>query len=211
MSLINLEKNIIWPTCIFTMYWRDHTVYAKDLQKNIEEWSEQEKESKVARHIKRNLYESEFNYLTQDVECVQKLQEFILQALTEVSKDMNGQIWTKNSKYGIEVTESWFHVTKNGGYHDVHGHPMNSWSGIYYLNIGESQIETKNGINRFYAPFKSDYIDRGNQYLTNIWDLSPKNGMLVLFPSYLLHSALPYFGKNPRHVIAFNARITDAS
>lgn len=210
MNLINLEKNIIWPTCIFTASWKDHVIYSPDIQKNIDEWSEKNVESTVARHIKKNLYESKFNYFDQDADCVQKLQGFILSALTEVCKDMNSEHWVKNKKYGIEITESWFHITKNGGYHDTHGHPMNSWSGIYYLNIGESSLETKNGVNRFYAPFKSDYIDRGNQYLTNIWDLHPKNGMLVLFPSYLLHSALPYFGKLPRYVIAFNARIQDA-
>lgn len=210
MSLINLEKNIVWPTCIFTMKWADHSLYALDLQKNIDEWSNTEDESTIARHVKKNLYESKFNYFDQNIECVQELQKFMLTAVSEICKDMNGDIWIKNKKYGIEITESWFHITKNGGYHDTHSHPMHSWSGIYYLNIGETQLETKNGINRFYAPFKSDYVDRGNQYLTNIWDVVPKNGLLVLFPSYLLHSALPYFGKNPRYVIAFNARVLDA-
>jgi uncharacterized protein (TIGR02466 family) len=185
-------------------------LYALDLQKNIDEWAKTEDESSIARHVKKNLYESKFNYFDQDVECVQELQKFMLTAVSEICKDMNSDVWIKNKKYGIEITESWFHITKNGGYHDTHSHPMHSWSGIYYLNIGETQLETKNGINRFYAPFKSDYIDRGNQYLTNIWDVVPKNGLLVLFPSYLLHSALPYFGKNSRYVIAFNARILDA-
>lgn len=210
MKLINLEKNIIWPTCIFTVDWHEHCTYASELQKNIDKWAENESESTVARHIKKNLYESKFNFLTQNEKCVQELQNFILHSLTEICKDMNGNVWEKNSKFGLEITESWFHITRNGGYHDVHGHPMNSWSGIYYLNLGETQIATKNGINRFYSPFKSDYIDRGNQYLTNVWDLVPKNGMLAIFPSYLLHSALPYFGKNPRYVIAFNARVQDA-
>jgi uncharacterized protein (TIGR02466 family) len=210
MDKIDLVKNIIWPTCIFTTQWPKHSTYAVNLQKNIDDWAETNTESRIARKVKKNLYESTFDYLDQDVECVRELEKFFMYSVFEVCKDLNQETWIKNNAYGVEITESWFHVTKNNGYHDVHSHPMNSWSGIYYLNIGESTAATLSGVNRFYAPFKTDYIDRGNEYLTNIWDVEPKNGMLVLFPSYLQHSAMAYLGKTPRYVIAFNARVQDA-
>lgn len=210
MKPIDLHKNIIWPTCIFTVQWSEHSKYALDIQKNAERWAENNPQSTVAQNVKKGLYESTFDYLDQDEECISELRTFILGSLIEVGKHMNDGLWVKDQSYEINIVESWFHETKNQGYHDVHGHPMSSWSGIYYLNIGDSNLITKNGINRFYAPYHSMYSDRGNQYLTNVWDLEPHNGTLVLFPAHILHSALPYFGKTPRYVIAFNARIEDA-
>lgn len=210
MTNLNLTKNMIWPTCIFTTMWNDHSKYALDIQKNISNWAKKEPESEITRNVKKNLYESKFNFLNQEEECIVALREFFSAAVFEVGKHMNEGLWIKNNSYGVDITEAWFHITKNNGYHDVHPHPMNSWSGIYYLNVGDTQIETKNGINRFYCPFNQMYLDRGNQYMTNIWDLDTRNGMLAIFPSHILHSALPYQGKTPRYVIAFNARIDDA-
>jgi hypothetical protein len=37
-------------------------------------------------------------------------------------------------------------------------------------------------------------------------DLPIENGLLLIFPSYLLHSGLPYQGQIDRIVIAFNAQ-----
>ncbi len=49
--------------------------------------------------------------------------------------------------------------------------------------------------------------DFGSSYLRRYYiDVQPIEGRLVLFPSYLLHSALPYFGAADRIVLAFNTR-----
>ena len=47
----------------------------------------------------------------------------------------------------------------------------------------------------------------GNAYLSsNRIDITPTDGTLLLFPSYLLHSGMPYSGESDRVVIAFNSR-----
>ena len=58
---------------------------------------------------------------------------------------------------------------------------------------------------------RSTYLDRGNLYLNNISSVrvKPKDGMLVLFPSYLIHYQAPYKGTQDRIVIAFNCSVTD--
>jgi len=49
--------------------------------------------------------------------------------------------------------------------------------------------------------------DYGNSYLGRYYvDVQPMEGRLVLFPSYLMHSALPYIGTGDRIVLAFNTR-----
>ena len=38
-------------------------------------------------------------------------------------------------------------------------------------------------------------------------DISPENGILIIFPAYLLHSATPYIGEKDRLVVSFNSVI----
>jgi hypothetical protein len=43
---------------------------------------------------------------------------------------------------------------------------------------------------------------------SNQADIVPSDGMAVLFPSNLLHSALAYSGQRDRIAISFNAQVT---
>jgi hypothetical protein len=54
------------------------------------------------------------------------------------------------------------------------------------------------------------YVDVGTQYMSqsNSVDVSPLPGMLIVFPSWIPHSALCYRGKNDRYVLSANSRIT---
>ena len=52
------------------------------------------------------------------------------------------------------------------------------------------------------------HIDLGNAYLQRPQhDVQAEEGLLVVFPSYLEHKALPYEGERDRIVISFNAAI----
>jgi len=113
----------------------------------------------------------------------------------------------------LDFTESWFHITNQGGFHDAHVHGNCSWCGIFYVDAGNAAPARDgaagNGINRFYGPHSTGGMvrDFGNAYLGRSYvDIEPVDGRLVIFPSYLLHSALPYTGEADRIVLAFNTR-----
>ena len=167
--------------------------------------------SEVATTAKANLAESELDFLDQDNADIQTLNVYLTDLITTIATDVNQPIWPEEAEAQASIVESWYHVTQNGGYHDAHSHPNCSWCGIYYIDIGEANFDSRNGLNRFYDPrVNADhFLDAGSQYLngTGIWDIEPKNGQVVIFPSYLKHSALPYFGQKDRIVIAFNARV----
>jgi uncharacterized protein (TIGR02466 family) len=167
--------------------------------------------SDVATNAKANLSESELDFLSRDNANLQTLNVYLSDLITTVAADVNIDFWPESAEAESNIIESWYHVTKNGGYHDAHSHPNCSWCGIYYVDIGEASFEQRNGLNRFYDPrVNADhYLDAGSQYLngTGVWDIEPVEGQVVIFPSYLKHSALPYFGKRDRIVIAFNARV----
>ena len=39
------------------------------------------------------------------------------------------------------------------------------------------------------------------------WTLKPNPGMMLMFPSWLRHAVLPYYGESTRITIAFNLRV----
>jgi uncharacterized protein (TIGR02466 family) len=115
----------------------------------------------------------------------------------------------------VTFPDSWFHVTNDGGFHNAHFHGGCSWCGIYYLLAGESgggaDRSAPNGGNRFYSPLAAGggYRDYGNEYpSTTSVDPPPRDGLLILFPSDLLHSGLPYRRSKDRIVISFDSRTT---
>ena len=72
------------------------------------------------------------------------------------------------------------------------------------------QCKYKNGSIRFYKPFQTTkpVSDIGLNWIQNdIIDFIPKSGQVIIFPGFLEHAAIPYYGKSDRYVIAVNARI----
>jgi uncharacterized protein (TIGR02466 family) len=111
--------------------------------------------------------------------------------------------------------DSWFHVTRTGGYQSNHYHAKASWSGIYAVQPGDSVEERpESGQVKFYDPRGPVFmhVDPGNERLEPRYSAIPvylqhKAGQLVLFPSWLMHEVLPYLGQSERIVVAFNAWI----
>jgi uncharacterized protein (TIGR02466 family) len=156
------------------------------------------------------LYESGFDLFTRPHPGLGKLAGFIGQSLAAaVSHADGGRVRPQDLE--LAVVESWFHITNRGGFHDAHLHPNCSWCGVYYLQVGDSGAArgggAPNGGTRFYTPLNLGYRDSGNAYLIEELDAPVEDGMLILFPSYLRHSGLPYLGEKDRVVIAFNARV----
>lgn len=167
--------------------------------------------SGVAPVAKQALYESPLDFLQCQTPEIQNLTAFLQQLVLMVAEEVNLGCWPEHAKAEVNITESWFHITRTGGFHDVHSHPNCSWCGIYYLDVGDCDFSGRNGVNRFYDPRinAEHYLDAGSQYLNQegVWDIEPVNGQLVIFPSYLKHSALTYMGGKDRVVIAFNAQV----
>ena len=122
---------------------------------------------------------------------------------------------TEMEKYGIaiddiiiEFDQSWLHITRDGGNHGAHTHPMFSWALLYYINIGESTLT--NGNNIFYSNQDTEYVEFGNFYRKrSIFSIEPEDGLMVCFPASVLHSANVYRTSNdvPRLVVAGNVRV----
>jgi hypothetical protein len=90
----------------------------------------------------------------------------------------------------------WFHKTNDAGYHDVHIHQNTEYACIFCIDAAECDIDTKNGVNRFY-----DFSDPEEIHMK---DIVPIDGQLVYFHGLVPHSALPYSGETDRIVMGIN-------
>ena len=78
---------------------------------------------------------------------------------------------------------SWFTLSKKGNYSHIHHHSPADISGVYYYKTSE-----KDGDLFFESP--NPHLDSSRCYIKkygNVWKHSPREGKILLFPSWLRH------------------------
>lgn len=201
-----------WAVNLYCFQWEDHARYRQRLMEICDQLQVTNTSSGVAENIKHNLYESDFNFAENSDPAVISWVQWIRDCVFRSAAQANQSNWSAGSEVTVDIHESWCHVTHDRGYHDMHIHPRSSWSGIYYLDIGDMQPNTKNGVNRFYSPWQNMWSDAGTAWMsqnTSI-DVNAWPGMLIVFPSFLQHSAMPYQGSAARYILSFNSRVIQA-
>jgi hypothetical protein len=159
-----------------------------------------------------NIFESEFDLFGWQEPCVRKLRDFCIDALYITIARLNGFSVEHLNKLEI-FHHSWFHVTRYGGYIAGHNHPMASWSGVYCVAPGEQpEDQPDSGVLRFHdpTPAANMFMDPANAHLKRPYGGGSINfklepGQLLLFPSWLMHEVAPFFGRDTRITVAFNA------
>lgn len=158
------------------------------------------------------IFESEFDLFGWPQPCVRRLRDFCMRALYLVIAQLNGYKLEDLNKMEI-FNHCWFHVTRYGGYINGHNHPMASWSGVYCVEPGETPDEyPDSGALRFEEPnpAASMFMDPANAHLKRPYgggsvNFRLKPGQLILFPSWLMHQVMPFYGSDARITVAFNA------
>ncbi len=152
--------------------------------------------------------------------AVEKLARFITEGVFEVAAEANRDYWRQASNINVQLTGIWFQITNDHGFHETHIHGNCSWSGVYYVQAGDSSRGPDdlgangmpNGITRFYGPnmefTAGGHGDLGNLYLQDhTRDSYPQDGNLVVFPSHLKHMVFPYAGEKDRVIVSFHAQV----
>lgn len=211
MNETPIENMNVWSTPLFVAQLGDHDFLREAILEQVYQAKSQQAapiESQIALSAKHALHESTLDFLDLAEANVMELKRQLEETTLAVVGELNQAYWPADIQVNAEIIESWYHVTQKGGYHDVHSHPNCSWCGIYYLAPGDHNA---GGVNRFYDPRHNaeHFADLGTAYLggQGVWDFTPQEGQVIIFPSYLKHSALPYFGSQDRVVIAFNCVI----
>jgi len=157
------------------------------------------------------VFESDFNFFAWPEACAQRLRQFCWTELGRLVRDLNGYTDAELARLQI-FSHTWFHVTRHGGFVINHAHPMASWSGVYCVAPGETPADRpESGVLRFHNPhhYSNTFLDAGNlklrpPYHHGTWSVRFQPGQLVLFPSWLPHEVLPFYGADERITVAFN-------
>ena len=97
--------------------------------------------------------------------------------------------------------EYWTNVNEPGSRNLIHSHAKWHWSGVYYVQ----GLDT--GAIEFYSqPYLNQNVTLGLPFGQS-FSVDPSDGLLLLFPSYLLHEVAPNPSERLRINIAFNVRI----
>lgn len=168
-------------------------------------------------HRNQALFESRFTLFDWQQPCVEQLRKFCWSSLYRMIGELNGYGMDELQRLHI-AHESWFHVTRKGGYFGVHNHPMHSWSGVYCVcqegddpagDSGKLTLINPNAMHTSYIDMATHKMKR--PYSMGNLPLRLAPGQLIIFPSWMLHEVTPFDPVEPagdavRITVAFNAR-----
>tara|TARA_B100000941_G_C28387620_1_gene490878 strand:+ start:18 stop:620 length:603 start_codon:yes stop_codon:yes gene_type:complete len=129
---------------------------------------------------------------------------FISKHIEQLMTDMN---WD-TKKQIAKINNMWAIINTGGSANLRHQHGNSTISGAYYVRAPKNS-----GDIIFYDPRPAPVYSYPNATTPNplnaqVNGISPKEGALVLFPSYLDHSVNENLSKDERIVISFNIRIS---
>ena len=102
--------------------------------------------------------------------------------------------------------EGWANLSGDGGYNDPHCHGGTYWTAVYYVRAdpgegGELVLhDPRLPAIAMHAPTLR-FEPNGGEVAIN---LPPEPGLLVMFPSFIVHSVAPYRGEGLRISISIN-------
>ena len=113
----------------------------------------------------------------------------------------------------IELQTFWININTPNSYNRLHNHPAAHFSGVYYVKVPDESgtiyfenphtFEAFSEIQSYSDQFKYDTT----QY--HYLDISGKEGLLLVFPSYLKHGVEENKSGSDRISISFNARVIE--
>ena len=149
-------------------------------------WDRAGKPTRFGKQSHEILQGSQDQYIN---DLCRRLKERILNYMS--TRPLLAQIATQKSiKYELS---GWAVSLANGGYQKRHIHPEAIVSGVLYIKLSEE--------------CRSDNQTEGNLSFPSCHGsrmITPKEGMVILFPSYLPHETIPLLGDHERICIAFN-------
>jgi hypothetical protein len=128
---------------------------------------------------------------------IKYLKSFILDKVLEMSN-----IGSKTHKWTINIVDSWIQKYHNGDFLNLHNHlkdvvpdsATKFWSGAYYIDDGNPDPKKP------YSGVITFHVNGHN------WHVKPRPGLLLMWPSHLLHHVNPYMGDSERIMMSWNIR-----
>lgn len=205
---IKNDIDLWWGTPLFAFTWPDAESVNAGLKAMV-----LERKATTPSLSKSNLggWHSSDDLLSWPDPAVQTLRDWIVEGFRRATaRTSQGQGY----KGRVKLT-CWANVNGPGHANDIHNHPNCAWSGVYYVDVGSDVntdtdaaehsglihfLDPRSGAGMCQDPF--GLFGKGRQF-------KPKNGQMLMFPSWLAHGVHAYHGEGERISIAFNIALLD--
>ena len=193
------KPNLFFPTPVWTLQLDDYQSINEQMYKFIKITQSKDQQGISKSNIK-GWHSKDFNMQENEPKNFIK---FILPAIEQVITDMN---WEKQ-KQSININNMWAIINTGGSANLRHQHGNSTISGAYYVRAPKNSGDIV-----FYDPRPAPVYTYPKALYPNLLNaqvngISPKEGVLVLFPSYIDHSVNENLSSEERIVISFNITI----
>ncbi len=150
------------------------------------------------------------DFFSWDAECVRVIEDRVKRLFIATSRAAVPE--KKGAPLADYWIEGWANISRDGCYNRPHDHASAIWSGTYYVSTGEPEGDQRlNGmlelINPCYGLNLTDLTGKSSKQECLV---EPHPGVMVMFPSWLLHQVHPFHGNGTRISIAFNVSMPQA-
>ena len=193
------KPNLIFSTPVWTIQLDNYNDVNEQMYNYIKSAQENDKIGITKSNIK--------GWHSEDFDLNQKeIQNFIAMISPSIEKVMDDMSWEKNKQIA-KINNMWAIINTGGSANIRHQHGNSTISGAYYVRAPENSGDIV-----FYDPrpapvYSHPNINKPNFLNAQVNSISPKEGALILFPSYLDHSVNENISNKERIVISFNIRV----
>ncbi len=193
------KPNLLFPTPVWTINLDNYKNINEQMYTYIK-FNQENDEIGISKSNVKGWHSKDFNLNEKEP---QSFISFILPVIEQVMNDMN---WEKE-KQTAKINNMWAIINTGGSANLRHQHGNSTISGAYYV-----RAPINSGDIVFYDPRPAPVYSHPNIVNPNLLNaqvngINPKEGALILFPSYLDHSVNENQSDEERIVISFNIKI----
>ena len=194
------KPNLFFPTPVWTTNLDNYKTINEKMYNYIKS-NKKNDEIGISKSNVRGWHSNDFNLSDKDP---QSFIAFILPAIENVMNDMN---WDKE-KQTAKISNMWAIINTGGSANLRHQHGNSTISGAYYVRAPKDCGDIV-----FYDPRPAPIYSYPNVKSVNFLNaqvngISPVEGALILFPSFLDHSVNENKSNEERIVISFNISLS---
>lgn len=139
---------------------------------------------------------------TVSMNVLDKLPEFKNWLMYHIEEYAYGVMGVDNTCHSLHITCSWINKHKHLDKSHDHSHRNSMFSGIVYLQTHENCGDLQFLDQSYYMV--SPRIRQHNLYNSKQWTITPTDGMVVMFPSSLVHTVQQNRVMRERYSLAYN-------
>lgn len=196
---------LAFSTPIFARQWPNSEALNRDLQALV---LEKERSSPGANKSNIGGWHSEDDLFQWGGPAIEELRRRVVEACEVITRKACGEA-VKGLGAQMRI-DGWANVSRERAYNGIHNHPYCTWSGVYYVSLGERDQTggPYNGVIEFPDPrLGVNWAQLPGQPFGTHIQIVPQAGTMLMFPSWTHHWVHPFYGTGERISLAFNVQM----